>query len=55
MEERVLSYQLSQELSVEEIKQVSGAGHTSTGPSAGGTYDNLSGIDGVHVDYTWDF
>lgn len=50
---RVLTYELSYELSVDEVQQVAGAGHSTASPSARGSIDMMGNVDGI-IDYSWD-
>lgn len=55
MKERVLSYQLAQTLTAEELQEVSGAmGHTTSG-TTGKVSGSTPGSWDAGVDGTWDF
>lgn len=57
MKDRILSYNLSKEITNEELLKVTGgnaSGHMSSNPTAGGSID-MQGNPDATIDYHWDF
>jgi hypothetical protein len=54
MKERVLSYQLAQALTLEEVQHVSGGAHQTTYTTLRGSGDTNGNFDSG-IDFSWDY